>query len=91
MRRAARIDQNHTQVVKALEAIGCSVYSSAGLGGGFPDLVVARAKNTVLVEIKAGAKKKLTPAQQAFWLRWTGRIIRADSAAEAVSKVLRET
>ena len=41
MRRAARVDSNHIEIVKAFRKLGCSVLSLASLGKGVPDLLVA--------------------------------------------------
>ena len=40
MRRAARTDSNHEEIVKALRAVGATVQSLAGVGHGVPDLLV---------------------------------------------------
>lgn len=40
MRRAAKVDANHEQVVTALRAAGASVLSLAAVGNGCPDLLV---------------------------------------------------
>ncbi|HJP47915.1 hypothetical protein [Acinetobacter venetianus] len=40
MRRAAKIDANQTEIVKALRKFGASVQSLASTGKGCPDLLV---------------------------------------------------
>lgn len=50
--RAARTDANHGQIVAALKAAGWRVVSTARMGGGFPDLVVARRGVVRLIEVK---------------------------------------
>lgn len=69
-RFARRVDDNHTEIVKALKAAGAWVYSTAPLGKGFPDLLVAFRKQLFLLEVKDGRKppsdRKLTPAEQTF-------------------------
>jgi Holliday junction resolvase len=77
MRRRARTDGNHREIVAALRALGCSVADTSRLGDGFPDLVVAmNKKSTVLVEIKDGAKppsaRQLTEAEREFRDAWKG-------------------
>lgn len=52
MRRAARTDQNHAAIVRALKAAGCSVWDTSALGHGAPDLVVGRGRATFLLEVK---------------------------------------
>ena len=70
--RAARVDQNHDQVVTALRAAGATVQSLAGVGKGVPDLLVGYKGQTMLMEVKDGFKspsKRLLTEDQ---LRWHG-------------------
>lgn len=73
MRRAAKIDDNHWQIVSALKAAGCFVQSLAAVGGGVPDLLVVRAGNIYLLELKDGSKppsaRELTREQRAWHAR----------------------
>ena len=62
MRRAARVDSNHAQIMRALRRAGWAVHDTSRLGGGFPDLVAGRDGRVVLIEVKDGAKR-LTPAE----------------------------
>ena len=68
MRRAAKVDDNHGDIVSALEAMGWLVWSTAPLGRGFPDLACFKAGRTVLIEVKDGDKspsrRKLTSDEQ---------------------------
>ena len=48
MRRAARVDDNQGQIVDALRRVGCSVWSLAGVGKGFPDLAVVESVEDAL-------------------------------------------
>ncbi|MDE2471665.1 MAG: hypothetical protein KGL35_23795 [Bradyrhizobium sp.] len=70
MRRAARVDANHSEIKSALERIGCYVVDCAHVGQGFPDLVIAWRGRWLFLEIKDGAKpksrQKLTGAQTIF-------------------------
>ena len=75
MTYAKRVDANHSIIVKTLRELGCSVFDTSRVAGGFPDLVVGRNGRTVLVEVKADAKAKFTPAQQAFMLNWHGSTV----------------
>ena len=52
MRRAARTDSNHLELVKAFRTLGCSVLSLAAVGKGVPDLLVSIKGITWLVEVK---------------------------------------
>lgn len=74
--RARRVDANHAEIVAAFRQLGYSVADTSRLGNGFPDLVVAKAGRTVLVEVKDGAKppsaRKLTEDEQTFAGAWRG-------------------
>lgn len=65
MRRRGRTDANQAAIVEALRQVGWKVQSTASLGGGFPDLVIARGYDVRLVEVKA-PKGRLTEDQQRF-------------------------
>lgn len=92
-RRAAKIDANQTEIVKALEAHRCSVKSLAAVGDGCPDLLVWSpwARSHELLEVKDGAKppsaRKLTPDQVKFHAKWGGPIHVVTSVAEALRAV----
>lgn len=79
MRRAARTDANHEQIVKALRAVGATVQSLAAVGQGVPDLLVGYQGKTFLLEIKDGTKtpsqRKLTDDQVKWHETWTGGVI----------------
>jgi hypothetical protein len=66
-RRAARIDSNQPEIVKALESIpGITVQA------GHDDILVGYKCRTYWFEIKSGAKKKMRPSQEKLFARWTG-------------------
>lgn len=75
MTYAKRVDSNHAIVVKKLRELGCSVFDTSRVAGGFPDIVVGKNNKTALVEIKRDEKAKFTPAQQAFMLNWQGSTV----------------
>jgi Holliday junction resolvase len=75
MTYAKKVDANHSVIVKALRDLGCSVFDTSRVAGGFPDLVVGKNSKTALVEVKADAKAKFTAAQQAFILNWKGSTV----------------
>lgn len=101
MRRAARQDANHTEIIKALRGVGCEVHDTSDVGGGFPDLVVKtpeiagddfkRPGRLLMVEVKDGRKppsaRKLTPAQEEFSKRWEGHWVCVTSVDEALAVV----
>ena len=74
--RARRVDANHAEIAAAFRQLGYSVADTSRLGSGFPDLVIAKGRRTVLVEIKDGrkspSKRRLTPDEQAFADAWRG-------------------
>ena len=75
MRRAARIDANHAEVVEALRSAGCKVWSTADVGHGFPDLLVGYRGVLHLLEVKNGSKppskRKLTEDEAKFHNEWS--------------------
>ena len=78
MRRAARVDANQAEVFKAFRKLGCSVWDTSRLGGGFPDCVLGYGGVCITVEIKDGSKppsaRKLTPAEIEFRDTWKGGV-----------------
>lgn len=93
MRRAARTDANHAEIIHALRAIGASVADTSAVGQGFPDIVVGMRGRNWLIEIKDGAKsaseRKLTQAQLEFKATWRGHWAVVTSSAEAIEVVTR--
>jgi Holliday junction resolvase len=88
MAYAKRVDSNHSDIVKTLRDLGCSVFDTSRIAGGFPDLVVGRNNKTVLVEVKADEKSKFTPAQELFMMNWRGStVVRIDSVDSAIRLV----
>ena len=90
MRRAARIDDNQKEIVKALRVCGCKVLSLAAVGNGCPDLLVYRGGQLFMLEIKDGAKVKsrqqLTNFQVQFRKDWPVQVVNSmESALQAVS------
>jgi hypothetical protein len=79
MRRAAKIDQNQTLIVKQLRLLGYSVYITSMVGKGFPDLVIGKRNENYLVELKDGSKppsaRKLTDDEAKFIEGWQGTVI----------------
>lgn len=70
IRRAARVDANHGEIVAALRAVGVYVHDTSAVADGFPDLCCLAQGITTLVEVKDGRKppsaRKLTPDQVRF-------------------------
>ena len=75
MTYARRVDSTHKELVKALRDMGCSVFDTSRVAGGFPDVVVGKNGITVLVEFKSSITSKFTPAQDMFMLNWKGSTV----------------
>lgn len=92
MRRAARTDANHAEIVRSLRVIGASVEDLSRVGGGCPDLLVGYHGVTLLLEVKDGTKppsaRKLTGDQVTWHERWRGQCAVVKSAEEAVGVVI---
>lgn len=91
MRRAARTDANHAEIVAALRAVGATVRSLAAVGSGVPDLLVGFRGTNVLLEVKDGRKppsaRKLTPDEERFLATWRGRAVVVESVSEALAAI----
>jgi hypothetical protein len=94
VRRAAKVDANHGEIVKALRDAGCGVLDLSKVGNGTPDLLVhaptfPACRMPVLLEIKDGKKppsaRELTPAQIKFHAEWKGWIFVVTSVDEALA------
>jgi Holliday junction resolvase len=84
--KAAKIDANQPEIVKALRKCGISVHSTAAIGKGFPDLVCAKGDKAWLIEVK-GPKGKLTDDQVEFMSAWQGDVHIARSVDDALKIV----
>lgn len=77
MRKAARLDDNHLEIVDAFEKLGCTVLSLAAMGKGCPDLLVGCDLRNYLVEVKNPeqdpCKRRLTPDEMKFQKGWRGQ------------------
>lgn len=95
MRRAAKVDENQSEIVAALRAVGCKVQSLAQLGQGVPDLLVgtpAPRRELVLLEVKDGSRvasqKQLTDAEKQWHSVWNlYKVFVVESAPQAVDLV----
>lgn len=88
MRRAARVDGNQREIVRRLRLIGARVTSTAGVGNGFPDIVVGYRRRNYLFEIKDPAqppnKRKLTPMEREWHRDWRGEAHVIESFEDAL-------
>ena len=91
MRRRARTDSNHAEIVEALRRAGCTVQSLAAIGDGTPDLLVGYGGRNLLVEVKDGAKspsrRRLTPDESTWHTAWAGQVAVASTVAEALAVI----
>ena len=89
MRRAAKVDANQSQLVKALRDGGCEVECLHAVGGGVADLLVYCRSKLHLLEVKDGAKppsaRKLTPDQERWHRYWPVAVV--TSVEEALAAV----
>ena len=90
MRRAARVDANHAEIVKLFRSIGWQVLDVSQLKN-CCDIVVSKAGRTIMVEIKDGAKppsaRKLTGGELEFKNRWLGEWALVESVDDALALV----
>ncbi len=88
MRRAARIDGNHADIVDALRAVGASVTDTSGVGVGFPDICAGYKNRVYLIEIKDPAqppnKRRFTPAQKEWHRAWKGGAYVVETVEQAL-------
>ena len=90
--RAARVDQNHDQVVTALRAAGATVQSLARVGKGVPDLLVGFKGQTLLMEVKDGFKspsRRLLTEDQLKWHgSWNGGALAVVDSPDAALRMI---
>lgn len=90
-RYAAKVDENQSEIVAGLRAIGASVAPTHAAGEGFPDLVVGYRGANYLLEVKdenkPPSKRKLTEAQVEFHSGWLGQIEVVKNLGEAFAAI----
>jgi hypothetical protein len=90
--RAAKVDDNQKEIVKALRTLGCSVQHLHSVGAGCPDLLVGYKGFNILLELKDGNKspsqQKLTPDQIIWHRDWRGHVNVVNSSEQAILAVL---
>ena len=91
MRKRARVDGNHAELVEALRQAGCTVQSLAALGDGVPDLLVGCGGRNLLVEVKNGARspsrRRLTGDEQTWHAAWAGQVVVVATVDEALAVI----
>jgi hypothetical protein len=84
-----RKDKNQGAIVAALEGAGCLVFDLSEIGGGCPDILVARDGVLYLLEIKNPETRwRLTKKQEEFhkdWAGWPVFIVETSEEALAVT------
>lgn len=87
-RRAAKVDENQSELVKLIRKMGISVKITSGAHDGMTDLILGYGGITVLTEVKDGNKppsaRKLTPAQVEFHNEFRGAITVIDTPEQAI-------
>jgi len=84
MRRAAKTDRNHAEIIAALRQLGAEVLDLSPMGRGCPDLAVQFRGAITFLEVK-GRRGRLTADQVAFQRRWRVTVVRSvDEALTAV-------
>ena len=87
-RRASKIDGNQPLIVDALRAAGCFVQSLAEVGNGCPDLLVSRAGQIFVIELKdptqAPSDRRLTPMQKQWHAGWQARAHLVETVDQAL-------
>ena len=84
--RYGRKDGNQRDFEKAFAAMGYSWRDMSSVGSGFPDMIVAKHKVTILIEVKRDGKQSLRPGQEIFRQTWKGHIITAHDPSVAVKQ-----
>lgn len=88
MRRAAKVDQNQPEIVKALRDVGAKVHHLHREGGGCPDLLVTTGiKRTFLLEVKMPGET-VNKQQAEFIQAWPGEIHIVRTIEEAIAAVV---
>jgi hypothetical protein len=96
VRRAARTDANHGEIIDTLRKAGCTVLDLSRQGGECPDIAIGHGGLVALAEIKDGKKppsaRRYTEAQLRWREHWTGGcmlITSVDDAIEAANTLRR--
>lgn len=91
MRRAAKVDGNHSVIVATLRAVGATVQSLAAVGRGVPDLLVGFRGRNYLLEVKDGTKppsrRRLTDDERTWHSDWRGTVRIVMSPDDALAAV----
>lgn len=86
MRRAAKVDANHSIIVATLRQVGASVQDLAKVGQGCPDILVGYRGVNYLMEIKV-TKGKATTHQVTWHSEWRGQVAVVRSPDDALTVI----
>ncbi len=78
-----RVDHNQGEIVKVLRSYGLSVHSTAGVGEGFADIIVAFGNQNWLFEIKQRGEK-VNAEQEKFRRSWAGHYAVVETAEQVL-------
>lgn len=84
MRRAARVDANQADIVKAMRKMGAGVTPLHRVGQGVSDLLVSFRQKWFVMECKAKNKDDLTPDQRIWIGKQHAPVVIVTSPLEAV-------
>jgi Holliday junction resolvase len=87
-RRAAKRDDNESEIIDALRKVGCSVTQLSGEG--IPDLLIGFRQQTFLAEVKS-PKGKLTDDQLKWHKAWEGRQVSVIRTVEEALQLIGAT
>jgi len=91
MRRAAKVDRNHSEIVHALKSAGATVQDLSAVGGGCPDILVGFKGVNYALEIKDGkrppSEKKLNERQEAWHGGWKGHVVKVETIEAAFAAI----
>lgn len=91
MRRAAKIDRNQPEIVRALRDVFATVQPLHTIGRGCPDLLVGFRGVNRLLEVKDGelapSKRMLTPDEAVWHSRWHGQVVTVDNIEQALRAI----
>jgi hypothetical protein len=90
MRRAARIDDNHKEIVAAFKKFGCSVLDIHVIPN-CADVVIGTHFRCAVIEIKDGAKsqseRELTKGEKKFRDGWKGAYFVVEDLSDVIAVV----
>lgn len=89
--RAAAVDANQAEIVKALRKAGASVQLLHRVGQGCPDAVLGWRGINLMVEFKDGSKipsaRKLTKPEAEWHEAWRGQVAIVESVDDALALI----